>query len=157
MKTTWNLYSKKLLAVLAVISLVASLGATCEDDPAGPPPVPTVSTVTPSTVSPGDTVTIGGSDFATPHGDNDVFFYNPLRAAVPFSGSETSLRVVVPPDAATGPVRVSVPDQPEAGVGPEVTVNRGVGDVWVFAGTGNGFPLELPFPATTAEYLLVPH
>jgi hypothetical protein len=157
MKTTWILSSKRLLAVLAVITLVASLGATCEDDPAAPPPVPTVSTVSPTTVSPGDTVTIGGSEFATPHGDNDVFFNNPLRAAAPFAGSVTSLRVVVPSDAATGPVRVSVPDQPVAGVGPEVTVNRGVGDVWVFAGTGDDYPLNLPFPTPTAEYLLVPH
>jgi hypothetical protein len=161
MNTTWMLKSNTLLAALALIALVASLGASCEDDSTGPedelPPVPTVSTVAPSTVSPGDTVTIGGSDFATPARDNDVFFYNPLRAAEPFAGSATSLSVVVPRDAATGPVRVKVPGQPEAGVGPDVAVNRGVGDVWVFAGTGTDYPLKLPFPAGNSEYLLVPH
>ena len=157
MKTTWIENSKRSLAVLAGIALAASLLACSEDDPAGPPPVPTVRAVTPTTVSPGDTVTIGGSDFATPHDDNDVFFNNPLRTAVPFAGSATSLRVVVPQDAATGPVRVLVPDQSVAGVGPEVTVNRGVGDVWVFAGTGDDYPLKLHFPTPGTEYLLVPH
>lgn len=147
------------VAVVAATTLAITVVGCSEDDPAAPPPVPQVNSVTPTTVSPGDTVAIAGADFATPHGDNNVYFNNPLRAAVPFEGSATSLRVVVPNDAATGPVRVSVPEQPESGVGPKVTVNRGVGDVWVFAGTGDGYKLELPFPGggVNAEYLLVPH
>ena len=63
----------------------------------------------------------------------------------------------MPDDAATGAVRVSVPEQPQSGIGPEVTVSRGVGDVWVFGGTGDGYPLRLQFPSQTAEYLVIPH
>jgi hypothetical protein len=144
-------------AVVLAVSMVAWVSCSKEDTPTAPPPVPKVNSVTPATVVPGDTVTIGGADFATPHDDNKVYFNNPLRAARPFAGSKSSLQVVVPEDAATGPVRVSVPEQPQAGVGPEVSVTRGVGDVWVFAGTGTSYPLRLPFPGGNSEYLLVPH
>ena len=146
------------ISKLCVAGLLAlALGACGKDDPVSLPPVPVVKTVSPATVAPGDTVTITGSDFATPRGDNRVYFNNPLGAAVPFAGSETSLRVVVPQDAATGAVRVSVPEQPQAGIGPEVTVSRDIGDVWVFGGTGDGYPLRLPFPSQNAEYLVIPH
>jgi hypothetical protein len=157
MRKIWSEKRKAPAALVAAAALAMAVAGCSEDDAVAPPPVPRVSSVTPTTVSPGDTVTIAGSDFATPHADNKVYFHNPLRGAVPFEGSTTSLRVVVPDDAATGPVRVSVPDQPQAGVGPEVTVNRGIGEVWVFAGTGENYKLRLPFPGSNPEYLLVPH
>jgi hypothetical protein len=156
MHTTWIDFPSKALSVLGIATLAAVLAA-CSEDPAQLPPVPVVNSVSKTTVLPGDTVTIGGSDFAPAFRDNDVFFNNPIHASVPLTGSATSLRVVVPDDAATGPIRVAVPDQPVAGVGPEVTVNRDVGKVWVFAGTGDDYVLRLPFPTPNAEYLLVPH
>jgi hypothetical protein len=140
-----------------VLAAAAAALTACSEDPAELPPVPVITGVSPASVSPGDTVTVAGSDFAPAFQDNDVYFNNPLRATAPFSGSATSLRVVVPEDAATGPVRVSVPDQPVAGVGPEVTVNRDVGEVWVFAGSGDDYVLSLPFTAPNTQYLLVPH
>jgi len=156
MNTTWIDFPKKTLCAVAIAALAAGLAA-CSEDPAELPPVPVVNSVSKTTVIPGDTVTIGGSDFAPAFGDNQVQFNNRLHPAKPFTGSATSLRVVVPDDAATGPVRVSVPDQPVAGVGPEVTVNRKVGEVWAFAGTGDDYVLRLPFPTPNTEYLLVPH
>lgn len=156
--TNTSSYNMLKISKLCVAGLVAvSLGACGKDDPVALPPVPVVKSVSPTIVVPGDTVTITGSDFATPRGDNRVYFNNPLRAAIPFSGSATSLRVVVPPDAASGAVRVTVPEQPQAGIGPAVAVSRGIGDVWVFGGTGDGYPLRLPFPSQTAEYLMIPH
>lgn len=154
MKTSWIEDLERTAAVIAVAALAG--WTACSEDPELPP-VPVVSTVSQLTVVPGDTVTIGGSHFAEPFRDNSVQFNNPLHPAVPIGGGATSLRVVVPEDAATGPLRVSVPDQPVVGVGPDVTVIRGVGEVWVFGGTGSAYPLRLPFPAPTAEYLLVPH
>jgi hypothetical protein len=144
-----------LAVCLFALSLVVV--ACSDDEPAGPPPVPTVSSISSTSVAPGDTVTIRGADFASPARDNRVYFHNPLEYARPYSGSATSLTVVVPYNAADGRIRVTVPDQPEAGVGPEMTVNRGVGDVWVFGGVGAGYALSLPFPASDTEYLLIPY
>jgi len=155
MHTTWIDFPHKALSLLGIAALAAGLAA-CSEDPAQLPPVPVVNSVSKTTVLPGDTVTIGGSDFAPAFRDNDVFFNNRLHPAVPLTGNTTSLRVVVPDDAATGPVRVAVPEQPVAGVGPEVTVDREVGEVWGFAGTGNDYVLRLPFPTPNTEYLLVP-
>jgi hypothetical protein len=152
-------YWKATPAVFAACLLAASvlIVACSDDEPAGPPPVPKVNSISSTSVVPGDTVTIRGADFATPAGDNKVYFNNPIEYAQPYSGSDKSLTVVVQDNAATGAVRVTVPDQPTAGVGPKVVVDRGVGDVWGFGGRGAGYPLELPFPAGNTEYLLIPH
>jgi len=162
MTPTTRDFSLKSTTILASILAAASLAACGDDGPAGPddgppPPVPVVNSVDPTTVSPGDTVHISGSNFAMPHEGNTVYFYNPHNPATPIDGSGNSLTVIVPGDAATGPVRVTVARQPAAGVGPEVHVQREVGEVWVFGGTGSNYDLTLPFADQNTEYLLIPN
>jgi hypothetical protein len=115
--------------------------------------VPTVTGLDRTSASPGDTVTVTGKDFNATVAYNRVKFANALAVATPFEGTPTMLRVEVPANAADGPVSVSVPNQPEAGVGPELAITRGIGDVWVWGGSGE---VDLPTPAG-AEYLLVPY
>jgi len=112
-----------------------------------------VSTVSLTVVAPEETLTVTGKDFNPTTSYNRVRFNNPLASVAPFEGTTTRLRVVVPQNAATGPVSVKVPNQPQAGVGPEVEVTHGVGDVWVLGGSGS---VRLPTPAG-AKYLVVPY
>ncbi len=124
-------HRKATSGVLAACLMAASalIVACSDDEPAGPPPVPKVNSISSTTVSPGDTVTISGADFATPAPDNRVYFNNPVEYARPYSGGATRLTVVVPDNAATGTIRVTVPDQPAAGVGPHVSADRRRGGV----------------------------
>lgn len=145
------------VALLLFVSVVITAGMTaCGDDPTGPPPVPTVTSISATVIDPGDTVVVRGKNFKTAPKENTVRFNNPFDAAVPIAATTTSLTVIVPENAASGPVSVTVTDQPVAGVGPEVEVTRGVGDVWVFGGTNSSYVVELPFPVPNAEYLLIP-
>jgi len=143
--------------ILGAIGVVCLCGPACENsEEPGLPPVPRIDSINPASASPGDTVVINGSNFADSPGANSIQFNNPVATANPFAGSTTRLSVVVPRDALSGPVAVSVPDQPKAGVGGALTVPaRGVGEVLIFGKTGS--PVEVPYPVTDAEYLLVPH
>jgi hypothetical protein len=67
---------------------------------------PTLTSLTPSAVSPGQTVTIGGSGFSDRADDNAVFFGS-NRAAVA-SASPSELIVTVPPCMATADADVTV-------------------------------------------------
>lgn len=150
--------SKTCRVVLFLILAIAVVGQGCsEDDPTSPPPPPTVTSISSSTAAPGDTVLIGGENFLTPASDNRVHFNNPFGPAIPFAASHTTLSVVVPENAASGPVSVRVTGQPRAGAGPALEVTRGVGDVWVFGGVDPGCELTLPNPTVDTEYLLIPH
>lgn len=69
---------------------------------------PAISGFNPSDGRPGTAVTISGTGFASPLSDNLVYF-NVTPADVT-SGSSTSLNVVVPPTATTGPLSVTTPN-----------------------------------------------
>src|SRR5262249_30544869 len=87
---------------------------------------------------------------------NTVTFSNALSARTPVTASATQLRVLVDRDATDGPVSVTT----SGGTGKSaqsLTVTRGVGDVFVFAGTGRGNLLTLPSPTATTRYLVIPH
>lgn len=133
------------------------LPLACGDDMTGdqPLPVPVVSGVSATTVAPGDTLVVTGSNFLVPADQNRVIFNNVASISVPFAATETQLTVVVDRNALSGPVSVTVAGQPQAGYGPALVVTRGVGDVWVYG--DNGKPLELPHPTPLTQYLLIPH
>lgn len=151
--TLQNSYLSRAGSVPALV-LALGLAIACDSDE-GPqiPPTPTVSGVSATTVAPGDTVRVTGRDFLAETGRNRVRFNNPYGQAVPFAGNTTRLDVVVPHNAITGPVSVYVEENPTPGIGPEVAVPRGVGDVYVI-GSGS---FELPVPSPTTRYLIVPH
>jgi hypothetical protein len=65
-------------------------------------PLPTITSFTPSSAKPGESVTITGTNFdATP--TNNTVFFDPIKATVT-SGSATSLTVTVPDGAGYGPL-----------------------------------------------------
>jgi hypothetical protein len=127
------------------------------DETTGPDPVdipvPTVTGISATTVSPGDTLIVTGSDFDENTSLNRVVFSNTLARAVPFGGSGIELRVVVPRNALSGALSVTRAGQTTAGVGPEVTVLRDVGDVFVVGGARS---VDIPTPPGS-EYLVIPH
>ena len=143
------------LAVCALLAL-ASCSDDDDDDPVVPQPdPPVVTTISTSIVSPGDTLTINGSNFASPPQGNQVRFTNPLGVSTAFAGSDTHIDVIVDQDATSGPITVTT----EGGFdeGPNVTVNRGIGDFFVFGGLGASNVLSLPNPSGATRYLVIPH
>ncbi len=143
-----------------VVSIAVVLFAvvSCEDKPTEPETLtPIVTSYSDSSVAPGDTILVRGSLFSPTTSLNRVDFANPLARVVPISGSENSLTVVVPANAASGQVRVSIPGETGWGKGPLMEVPRVVGEGWLYGGTGAGYPLSLPFPATGSEYLVIPY
>jgi hypothetical protein len=144
------------MAGLALAGCVLLVVACSEDDPAEPvPDSPQVTGVSASVVFPGDTLVIDGANFASPPSANQVRFTNPAGVSNAFAGSTTQLEVVVDRDATSGPITVSNANGSD--VGPNVTVNRGIGDFFIFAGLGSGNVLSLPTPTATTQYLIVPH
>jgi len=128
------------------------------DDGSGPPPAeaPVVTSLDTTTVSPGDTLLIRGSHFATTASGNTVTFTNPTSATTPFAATSTQLKVVVDRDAIDGPVTVTTSGG-SAKSSDNLSVSHGIGDVFVFGGTGANQVLRLPNPTATTRYLVVPH
>src|SRR6266571_5284344 len=68
--------------------------------------IPTISNITPSTVSPGDTITITGTSFCTRRPQQtSVTFAGAIKGTV-LSLSATSIQAQVPAGAVSGPVVV---------------------------------------------------
>ncbi|HEU4928222.1 MAG TPA: IPT/TIG domain-containing protein, partial [Candidatus Krumholzibacteria bacterium] len=143
----------------AALAACALFALACSDDDGGTvePPLdpPIVTTISSSSLSPGDTLTINGSNFASPPAANQVKFTNPLGVSNAFAGSETQLEVVVDQDATSGPITVTT--EGGSDTGPDVTINRGIGDFFVFGGLGPSNILTLPNPTATTRYLVIPH
>jgi YD repeat-containing protein len=68
---------------------------------------PTITNFTPTVGAPGTPVTITGSNFATPAGDNRVLFHT--AQAVTNTAAPTSLTTSVPTVATSGPIAVTTP------------------------------------------------
>ncbi len=153
----WGRYAYLGVLYSLAFIIVVLFGACFGDDPEGPvlrdPPV--IHSVDTTVVAPGDTLTITGKKFATPTSANRVTFNNQLGVAVPYSATTTSMSVVVPQYAATGPMTVTSEGVKSDPVTIEVV--RNVGDVWVTAWTGLNYTLKLPDPTGTSRYLVVPH
>ncbi len=146
-------FSAAALAACALWALACSSDDDGGVEPQPDPPV--VTTISSSNLSPGDTLTINGSNFATPASGNQVKFTNPLGVSTAFAGSDTQIQVVVDQDATDGPITVTT----EGGFddGPNVTINRGIGDFFVFGGLGPSNILTLLNPIGGTRYLVIPH
>ncbi len=147
--------AKRIVAGLCVLT-----GMACGsgDDGGGPPPLdpPVVTSLSTTSASPGETITISGSNFSTTAAENTVTFSNPLSAIKATTATATQLTVVVDKDATDGPVTVTTSGG--SGASPDtLTVTRSVGDVFVFSGTGASNKLRLPNDTATTKYLVVPH
>lgn len=143
-------------AALAACALWALACSSDDDGGVQPDPdPPVISTISSSNLSPGDTLTINGSNFATPAAGNQVKFTNPLGVSTAFAGSETQIQVVVDQDATDGPITVTTEGGSDDG--PNVTINRGIGDFFVFGGVGPSNILTLPNPIAGTRYLVIPH
>ena len=142
----------------AALAACALWALACSDDDDGgvepQPDPPVVSTISSSNLSPGDTLTINGSNFATPASGNQVKFTNPLGVSTAFAGSETQIQVVVDQDATDGPITVTTEGGSDDG--PNVTINRGIGDFFVFGGLGPSNILTLSNPIAGTRYLVIP-
>jgi len=136
--------------------LVSSALGSCGSDETGgviiPGPPPTITSLSDSVLAPGDILIIQGKNFASDVTRNRVTFNNSLASVIPDSAAGDFLRVVVPPFANSGPMRVTTSGLTSAPRTVEIT--RGVGDVWVIGG-GSSYSFKLPGPLGT--YLLVPH
>ncbi len=144
------------LSTVLVVCTVFAVACSEEDDPVEPmPDPPSISGVSATTVSPGDTLIIDGANFVSPASANQVRFTNPLADVNAFEGTSDTLRVVVDQDATSGPIQVTHGGGSDTG--PDVTVEREVGDFFVFGGLGPNYVLSLPSPPPTPRYLVIPH
>ncbi len=140
--------------MLAVgLLLVVACGG--DDGPSTVPASPTVTGISSTSIAPGDTVTITGTNFAAAANDNQVQFTNSLAIDRAFEASSTQLRVVVGQNATDGAFTVITPAGSASG--PSVTVERNIGDFFVFGGTGTANTLTMPNPTATTRYLVIPH
>jgi len=124
----------------------------------GPPPMetPTITDISPTTVAPGETVTITGTNFSTTANEDTVTFTNPLSAMIPSVATATQIQVVVDKDATSGTISVTTRGG-TAKSAQSLSVTHGLGDVFVFGGTGASYPLGLPNPTASTQYLVIPH
>ncbi len=140
-----------LLVVVAGIVGLSSCGS--DDTPADVPVVvPEIKSLSDSTLSPGDTLTVEGSGFATPASGNTVSFNNSLANVSPYSATATALHVVVPQNANSGPLHVVSKGVRSNSV--VVEIQRDIGDVWVVSG-GAIYEFTVPVSTGTEGYLIV--
>lgn len=142
-----------ILLLLAIATGVMGCGG---DDPViveDPDPV-LITQVSAQTVAPGDTVTISGENFGATPAANLVVFNNRLGSAAPLTASVNRLDVVVPQNAASGPMWVETGGVRSNGV--ELTVTRGIGAVWTVGGSGDSYSFTIPVQSGTERYLIVP-
>ena len=144
-----------LAAGLTGLLITVVLGAGCGDDPTKVPDTPVIQSVDETIVSPGDTITITGKLFGASTGENRVTFNNSLGRANPITATTTRLVVIVPANAASGPMTVTVDGLSSEPVLMEVL--RSVGEVWVIGGVNLNYSFKVPDPTGTSRYLIIPH
>jgi IPT/TIG domain-containing protein len=120
----------------------------------------TLTAVTPSTIAPGDTVTLTGTHFSSLLEANTVLFGS-ARARVLSGTADTQLRVVVPPCLPAGAVqvRVAIGSAVTSAVAATSQASATVLDIAPLTGiTVSGTELGncLRLPGSGATYLLVP-
>lgn len=149
------------LHVAGVCAAVLIAGAGCGSDggpvePPPPPPPPTVSGLSLTSASPGDTLLVTGNNFSPVPTSNRVKFNNATAEVFPFAAAATELRAVVPENAISGPVTVASRGVAQSGSSPSLQITRGAGDVWIFGNAGAGSALSLETPPGS-QYLLIPY
>ena len=72
-------------------------------------PAPTITSFTPLSAKPGESVTITGTNFDATPGNNTIFFGAPKATVT--SASTTSLTTTVPPGATFSPIKVTVKER----------------------------------------------
>ena len=87
-----------------IVSLLASVLLSCDND--DEPPVPEVTAINPSSALPNTLISITGKSFSHVFSENKVSFNG--KDALVSNASSTQLTVVVPEEAETGPVVVTV-------------------------------------------------
>lgn len=144
--------------IVAGLCILTGLACGSGDDGGGPPPLdpPVVTSLSATTAAPGETITITGSNFSTTAAENTVTFANPLSAIKATTATATQITVVVDKDATDGPITVTTSGGSDTS-SQSLTVTRGVGDVFVFSGTGDTHKLRLPNDTATTQYLVIPH
>lgn len=117
---TSRTYSLSLIILTSIIliGLFSSCGEESGGDDPDPVPMPTISSIDPSSGMVGDEVTITGTNFGSTASENTVTF-NGVTASVG-TASATQLVVEVPENVTTGPVAVTVGDQTVRG--PDFTI-----------------------------------
>ncbi len=146
---------RELSSFVLAACLLLTVACGGDDTTAPQPDPPVVAGVSATTVAPGDTLVISGSNFTSPPSSNQVRFTNPLGVSTPVAGNSSELTVVVDQDATTGPLTVS--NSSGSDNGPDITVTRGIGDFFVYGGLGASNELALPNPTATTQYLVIPH
>jgi hypothetical protein len=98
-----RLSSKKILFPL-ILAILAGILISCDDD--DEPPTPEVTALNPSSAMPNTLISITGQGFSPVFSDNKVMFNG--KEGLVSNASQTQLNVIVPMDAQTGPVSVSI-------------------------------------------------
>ncbi|MBU0983474.1 MAG: IPT/TIG domain-containing protein [candidate division Zixibacteria bacterium] len=94
------------LLILGCVAALAGCGGN-DEPPTGPDPdSPTITSVTPDTAFIGDAVALTGSRFANVAAANHVTFGSVETTA--FGATDSTLQVLVPPGATSGPLTVTV-------------------------------------------------
>jgi hypothetical protein len=94
----------KCLRFGVTIIAIACIFTACDNDEETP--VPEIISITPSSALPNTIVAITGRAFSSVFSENKVMFNG--KEALVFNSSNTQLNVVVPADAQTGPVSVTI-------------------------------------------------
>ncbi len=101
------------LLLFLAVTLITGISSGCSEESGGvdpePAPLPTISSIDPTSGMVGDEVTITGTNFSSTTSENTVTF-NGITASVE-TASPTQLVVKVPENATNGPVAVTVNDQ----------------------------------------------
>jgi hypothetical protein len=92
------------ILIAALTGMFAGYLSSCDDDDEAP--VPEVTSITPPSAMPNTLVSITGTAFSAVFNENKVSFNG--KEALVSNASPTQLNVVVPADATTGPVTISV-------------------------------------------------
>src|SRR4026208_2053985 len=92
------------LRYVLIVSFFTSALFSCNDE--DEPPVPEVTAINPSSALPNTLVAITGKSFSQVFSENKVSFNG--KEALVSNASSTQLTVVVPEEAETGPVVVTV-------------------------------------------------
>ena len=163
-----------LLRCIFLVGLLAALAGCSNDTNTIIMRPPDLSTLSPSTAASGDTVVVTGSGFASdPNAMRLVIspgrFSDPVarRVAVPFGGSRTTLRAIVPDGAFAGSVRVEQTDPFEGafafGVQPPATASNVLpfsarlakGSVGKSFFSGSSYDFSVTAGAASEDYLVI--
>lgn len=141
------------IAALGALFLAQGCGG---DDPVIVEPDPIViAQVSETTVGPGDTLVITGEGFSATAASNTVVFNNSLGTAAPFAATATRIDVIVPQNAAGGPMWIEAGGARSNSV--EMGIVHGVGDVWTMGSANSSYTFKVPVQSGTERYLIIPH